>query len=109
MKALSFILSIYFFLMAVMPCCGFESAAQEQDTCCEQTEAGGGCESDDSSEEPSCESCSPFYTCGSCTGFIMPGETSFMTQASVEPIQASLYKSFPELEIPLNIWQPPKI
>jgi hypothetical protein len=60
--------------------------------------------------EDSCANCSPFLTCGSCTGFIF-NATQFSFQLPVEtknkaiiPFKVSLLqKGF------IKIWQPPKL
>jgi len=63
------------------------------------------------SNEKQCPGCSPFFTCGSCVGFIIskPLTITFSVIAEVQ-IQKFIPYSQPAIQkISLAIWLPPKL
>ncbi len=63
MKVLLGCLALLALLLSVTPCCGF--TCEEEHTVCNN-------EQEDAKNQDDCDNCSPFYVCGSCTGFTFP-------------------------------------
>ncbi|RYE14445.1 MAG: hypothetical protein EOP45_19620 [Sphingobacteriaceae bacterium] len=62
------------------------------------------------SEEKECQGCSPFFSCGSCVGFIVAKPVMHTLTFVAEKVVRT-YASYqqPNLkEISLAIWQPPQ-
>ncbi|WP_369414058.1 DUF6660 family protein [Desertivirga xinjiangensis] len=105
MKWISFIISVYVLLLAVSPCCATEHLNASGDECLiEQREA-------DCSKDPDCKGCSPFFSCSSCSGFMI-----YCSVVFVKPVVSfssskkySLYTYFCLQDICLPIWQPPRL
>ncbi len=65
MKALAFLLSLLILLLSGVPCCGSDAQCGDAISGVSRTDA------DPHNEEPLSKGpCSPFYTCGTCVGFI---------------------------------------
>ena len=95
---------MYVLLLSTVPCCTEDK--------CEDDIATAQLTNQSQEKHDDCEGCSPFMTCGSCTGF------TFSTQVfSFEPTTKfiennSLTRSFKVLFVDYfiaTIWQPPKI
>jgi hypothetical protein len=58
-----------------------------------------------------CSGCSPFFTCGSCTGFILNRPVLFEIPIVFEsPLKHNaFYRQSHIQQITLSIWQPPKL
>ena len=103
MKILCFILSLYVVFLATTPCCSDDNCNDEIKT--EQTDNHS-----QDHKDSDCNICSPFLTCGTCTGFNFPTVFFSLTPPAITlttkiPIN---YSSFSSNYFP-SIWQPPKI
>jgi hypothetical protein len=101
MKLLCLILSFYVAFLSTTPCCTDDKCNDDIDT--EQT-------NHHSEESKDCNSCSPFFTCGACSGFVFSnagfyfGEVTFVLKEFV-----SVYNTQFLDEFVTKIWQPPKL
>ena len=61
-------------------------------------------------QSTTCNTCSPFFTCGSCSGFVFSSlKLDFDKSFVIKDTSPTLYKShFPD-NVSAEIWQPPKI
>ena len=100
-KFLYLIFSFYLLILAIKPCCADDNC-QEKET--EKTATN-------SSHPEDCKECSPFFTCGSCSGFTI--SASFVQLApSVNDYFLHRFTSYKEpslQEISHSVWQPPKL
>jgi len=103
-KLLCLILSVYVILLSTKPCCADNDCQRKIATKKEQADKSP-------TKEKECPGCSPFFTCGSCVGFIV---CKLLTINF--PIVAKNHKTYhlayqqPYIEkISLSIWLPPKI
>jgi hypothetical protein len=104
MKLFCFILSVYVVMLSAMPCC--------TDTDCQiKATAKKELAGKSSQKEKACQGCSPFFTCGTCMGFIL----SKPFTPNLKPIAETPEKMFVVYQQPyvqqvsLSIWQPPQI
>lgn len=100
MKVIAFILSAYLLFLLAVPCCSFDNCPEEKTVQSQEHEKG----------DEGCGSCSPFFTCTSCSGFtitaseINPGFIYFSSNN-----QYSDYIVFIMPEADYDFWQPPKL
>ncbi|MGF7080914.1 hypothetical protein ABIB50_003274 [Mucilaginibacter sp. UYCu711] len=101
-KILCLILSIYVVLLSLKPCCA--------DKDCQAMNLQK-VNSEKQSHKKECTGCSPFFTCGSCVGFIISKPFLFTSSLIKDnPIKSYIpYEQPATKEITLTIWQPPKI
>lgn len=91
---------MYVIMLSAVPCCAGDNCNNDFKT--EQ--------SDKHKETTDCNACSPFFSCGSCTGF-----TFQLSRYSLTPVVLLSQGNFPVFEqhfysqFCLNIWQPPKL
>jgi hypothetical protein len=104
-KFIALFLAIIVVTLTITPCCAFEGTESHADEIVQK-------EKHECSERSNdcCKDCSPFYGCGICIGF------TFATQQAVNfnlPIKSvkhnTAYISVELNQIPLTIWQPPKL
>jgi hypothetical protein len=95
---------MYVLLLSAKPCCADKLCQQNISQQKNKTEKAA-------SEEKDCPGCSPFYTCGSCPGFIVITQVKatlpILTETAMKaylPYEQSFYK-----QITLSVWQPPKL
>lgn len=113
MKLLAICMMTLVIGLSLVPCCTPIASIVEQnftsgsDDCC-QHEAD---ESKDAQKKESgCDTCSPFFSCGSCTGFTF--QPSF---SPLSPLNLPTKVSYSSFELQLHSeyfetkWQPPKI
>lgn len=103
-KMFCVILSCFVLLFSTKPCCADNECQLGVSTGKKKIEKS-------SSQEKECPGCSPFFSCGSCPGFIVVIQlTTTLPALSETPVKAytpygqSLYK-----QITLSVWQPPKL
>ncbi|MHA3789008.1 DUF6660 family protein [Flavobacterium hauense] len=99
MKFLSIILSVIIMILVSTPCC---SGTCQADSCKEKS----------SDKHKDCgDNCSPFYSCGSCTGFICSYAVSVAVEVnpSYDILTPAHYTILLISRFPDSIWQPPKI
>ncbi|MEP2668650.1 MAG: DUF6660 family protein [Cyclobacteriaceae bacterium] len=98
MKIFCLILSLSVLLLSTVPCC--DDNCEEEQVTTEQAD----------NHDESTESCSPFLTCGVCTGF-----ATLYNNLNIEPAEEenSVNTSHSAVLLVENnfatIWQPPKI
>jgi hypothetical protein len=97
-------LSVYALLLSARPCCADKLCQQNISQQKNKIEKGA-------SEEKDCPGCSPFFSCGSCPGFIVAKQLKAASPVLTElpfkaymPYEQSSYKS-----TTLSVWQPPKL
>ncbi|WP_162996315.1 hypothetical protein [Mucilaginibacter celer] len=103
MKLLCLLLSVFVLVLTAKPCCSdYDCRAQLSP----QKEHAG-----KSAKEKECPGCSPFFTCGSCVGFIVSKPLSFNTVvvAQTASVVYSRYNQPLIQSVALSVWQPPKI
>jgi len=63
------------------------------------------------SKEKECPGCSPFFTCGTCVGFVVNQPLSIQLPiVAVDDVQHGNVYQQPNIEkVALSIWQPPKL
>jgi len=99
-KLLCLIITIYVTVLSIKPCCA-------DNDCRDKKELAG----KSPVKEKECLGCSSFFTCGTCTGFIVT--KSFTPE--LNPFARSsnyTYADYPEpglQQISLTIWQPPQL
>jgi hypothetical protein len=101
MKILCFILSLYVLFQIAVPCCS-------EDNCNEEM-AIGHTDSPQEHEEGDCNTCSPFFTCGTCSGFVFTKWTFNFKEVSFlkDKLVPVYIFPFPPHSFD-KIWQPPK-
>lgn len=102
MKTLAFLLAVFVFFLSAAPCCLFEG--------CEGEEEQGNVAAEKQAPVECDDTCSPFLTCGSCTGFVVNSENFAFTSEyiSSHPVPTS-YDDGISGEIIQAIWQPPRM
>jgi hypothetical protein len=114
-KVLSWLLILLVSGLSLVPCCdpAMPSAAEKNkaSSCCAEKTCGEEKKDANSSDhENSCSSCSPFFVCGTCVGFVFNSQ-SF----NLQRIYASAGLSYSRYNVRINSeyfnqqWQPPKI
>ena len=104
MKFFALIMAIYVFALAGYPCCENDNCSGEKSKTEKSTSLDNKIPNDD------CGNCSPFFSCGTCSGFTFHSE-----QINTSPVvfeadnKASVYKSNFYSEYFGSIWQPPKL
>ncbi|HJP63676.1 MAG TPA: DUF6660 family protein [Mucilaginibacter sp.] len=104
MKLLCLILSVYVLMLSVKPCCADDDCRSKTSTSQQITDKAP-------LQGNECPGCSPFFTCGSCTGFIITRPIVHISVPIAETA-ATQYSGYNQLAIPKmpgSIWQPPKI
>jgi len=103
MKILCFILSLQVFYLSIAPCCWDDNCNDEIKT--EQTENHS-----NDQQEDGCNACSPFLTCGTCSGFIFSNLGVDLKEIFIYNDKfVTFYKFQFADDFFANIWQPPKI
>jgi hypothetical protein len=94
------LLSIYVIMLSVKPCCA-DNDCQNQKEFAGKTPV----------KEKECTGCSPFFTCGTCIGFIVSKPFLISLPVSTESaLQYYTQYSQPFIQkVILSIWLPPKI
>jgi len=99
-KILSFILIFYILVISSQPCCD-----EKESVFTYLTEQGDGDFNDNCTDL-----CSPFFTCGSSTGFSNPDHLSLIDPELVLlDEELPIFSSPGDFDYINNIWQPPKI
>lgn len=91
-------------MLSIAPCCALDDHFQ-------QTDSKTTVEKNAASNEDCCQECSPFYTCGTCGGFMVIPLISFNTPAPTllpTAFNPTYLQSFAD-GMDQNIWQPPKL
>ena len=100
MKVIAFILSAYLLFLFSVPCCSFDNCPEDKTVQTEEHEKGDG----------DCGTCSPFFTCTSCSGFtvtVSEIDHSLLSFSSNNQYSDYIISSIPEVDY--DFWQPPKL
>ena len=101
MKIICFILSLYVIILSAKPCCTDKDCVViNKEKTSKQT-----------SNEKECFGCSPFFTCGSCVGFVT-GKVLIVSLPLVMETAANEYAAYRQpriTKISSAIWLPPKL
>jgi hypothetical protein len=103
-KTLCLILSVYVIMLAAKPCCADNDCRAVVGS---KNELAGKVPA----KEKECPGCSPFFTCGTCVGFVIsqPLSVQLPTVALDQIEHGNIYRQ-PRIEkVLLSIWQPPKL
>ncbi|MBE9584280.1 hypothetical protein IM792_07465 [Mucilaginibacter sp. JRF] len=104
MKLFCLIISFFVLMLSVRPCCAEDACKDEIGNKHEQS-------SGKQSHDEDCRGCSPFFSCGSCMGFIM--RKSVIQTVTLFPLhqkQSVTPYHQPEIkEVDIDIWQPPQL
>lgn len=105
MKLLAVFLAVVTLFLSVSPCCGNDNQAITNG-------ADDHCEHTDDEREPCGEEglCSPFYACGSCSGFTL--SQSAMAIPLGEPLRnvvPAMYREFTPKDVFFLSFKPPRI
>jgi len=94
----------YVLLLSVRPCCADEVCAATAKT--EQASAKN------STSKP-CADCSPLFSCGTCTGFVIAKTVAYSLSVTHSEINSSaqlpVYLQPSVQEASQSIWQPPQL
>jgi predicted metal-binding protein len=101
-KILCLILSFYVVLLSIKPCCADNDC---NDAALQKEQAGN------RPHKKECSGCSPFFTCGSCVGFIVTKPLAIaLAQAAEVPFKhCTAYQQPCIPAVSLAIWQPPQL
>ncbi|MFH4966428.1 DUF6660 family protein [Gaetbulibacter sp. M235] len=105
MKTLCLILALYSFCLSTIPCCSDDNCNDEIQT--EQADNHSGKEKDH--HDGDCSICSPFLTCGTCSGFVYSKVHFYFKNVpfSKSKFMAVYVSRFAD-DFFAKIWQPPK-
>ncbi|WP_420838773.1 DUF6660 family protein [Aestuariivivens sediminis] len=105
MKTLCLILALYSFCLSTIPCCSDNNCNDDIQT--EQTDHHS--EKEKGHDDSDCSMCSPFLTCGTCSGFVYSKLHFYLKNL---PFHKSKFIAFyvPQItdDFFAKIWQPPK-
>jgi len=102
-KIIYFLLSLYIAVLSTVSCCADNNCNDEIKT---EQSAGHSQNNDDND----CNSCSPFVSCCSCSGFVFSDEGfRFIEMSSIKDKFVADYRSQFSSGFIATIWQPPKI
>ncbi|MCG9791261.1 DUF6660 family protein [Flavobacterium algicola] len=103
MKILSILLAVFILALSGQTCCIDDNCDDESATVAtEQADHNDNCNG----------TCSPFFNCGTCTGFTFQTFTFGISEVISDPFETATVSSYvPQLVPQFNhtIWQPPKI
>jgi len=103
-KLLCLILAVYIIVLSTRPCCS--------DNDCQGKIAAKKERADKSpAKEKECPGCSPFFTCGSCVGFVISKPLILDLKLFAES-PAKIYADYNQpyvQQVSLSIWQPPQL
>lgn len=105
MKIFCFILSLFVLSLSTVPCCSVDNCNDEIKTAYAYNHSQDHKDSD-------CNTCSPFFTCGTCAGSVITGTRLGVDINKVPFIKEKfiiVYKSQIVNNFIAKIWQPPKI
>jgi hypothetical protein len=101
-KYFCFVLSVFVIFLSVKPCC--------QDNDCYGKYAVEKRQQKDTNNKD-CQGCSPFFSCGTCSGFVVSKPVNIIAALIPEP-QIEHFANYRQpfiKQVSLAIWQPPKL
>ena len=104
MKLLCLILSVYVIMLSTRPCCADNDCQGKE---LSKKELAG----KSPIKEKECPGCSPFFTCGSCVGFVI-AKPFRLDLKLVAETQVKIYADYNQpyvQQVSLSIWQPPQL
>jgi hypothetical protein len=104
LKSLCFFLAFCVMLLSVRPCC-------TDSDCSRDSVAKNEVPAKTPLSDKDCQGCSPFFTCGTCAGFVLTKAVSadILLYPSIAVEHSADYRQFYIQKISLAIWQPPKL
>ncbi|WP_158826877.1 hypothetical protein [Mucilaginibacter lacusdianchii] len=104
MKQLCLMFAAFVLILSARPCCADRDCESRIDVKHEQRDK-------QSSKEKECAGCSPFFSCGSCIGFIIAKSVVHTISLIAEQPERSYtpYCQPAHKDIALAIWQPPRL
>jgi hypothetical protein len=103
MKMLCYLFSFYVFYLSAVPCCS-------EDNCNDEIKTEHSDNHSQDQKEEDCNTCSPFFTCGTCSGLIYTRSDDYFKEVYYYKEQlVAVYKSRFSDDFFAKIWQPPKI
>ncbi|MBA4410873.1 MAG: hypothetical protein C0397_15795 [Odoribacter sp.] len=104
MKIICFILSLYVLSLSLAPCCS------DDDNCCDEIKTEHTDNHSQDHNDSDCNTCSPFFTCGTCSGFVFTRSGFNFREVPFSKSKfVAVYKSQFANDFFVKIWQPPKI
>jgi hypothetical protein len=103
-KLLCLILSVYVIMLSTRPCCA-DNDCRGKDI--SKKESAG----KSPIKEKECPGCSPFFTCGTCVGFIIT-KSLMLDLKLIAEAPAKFYARYQQSyvhRVSLSIWQPPQL
>jgi hypothetical protein len=97
-------LSVYVIMLSIKPCCADNDCQGKE---LSKKELAG----KSPIKEKECSGCSPFFTCGSCVGFVISRPLILDLKLTAE-IPVKIYARYQQpnvQEVSLSIWQPPQL
>jgi Na+/H+ antiporter NhaD/arsenite permease-like protein len=103
-KILYLILSVFVIMLSAKPCCADSDCRATLSAKKELAEKVP-------AKEKECPGCSPFFTCGTCVGFVISQPLSIQLPiVAVDDVEYCNVYQHPNIEkVALSIWQPPKL
>jgi len=104
-KFIALFLAIIVVTLTITPCCAMEVAESHAHEIVQK-------EKNEASERSNdcCKDCSPFYVCGICIGFTFAAQQAIKFNLPIKTVKHNTAYIPIELnQIPLAIWQPPKL
>jgi len=101
-KLLCLIFALFVLTLSARPCCADRECETREVIKKEQTQ---------NHSEQDCQGCSPFFSCGSCVGFIAAKPAFLSMERTFEtPERTYVPYVYPDLkDVTLAVWQPPQI
>lgn len=98
------IFSLYVLLLSASPCCS-------DDICTIKSSIKKEFSQKNQTAETECAGCSPFFSCGTCVGFVIakPVVHSLLFVSENPVKHYNVYRQPFVKEVAMSIWQPPKL
>lgn len=100
MKTVGYILSVYLLLLAIVPCCAFDSCPDDKTEQSEKHQTG----------DEDCGNCSPFFSCEGCataTVSVEAAQFEIITTPLLPVYTGYIQALLPAIDY--DVWQPPKL
>jgi hypothetical protein len=102
MKYISFILAFMVLILSIAPCF-------MEDNCLEQTYQTANSQEQDN-DDCGKDCCSPFFSCNTCTGFVLTTFHFSVTHSVKEPQRKlGTMPTPPVSDFPFSVWHPPQL
>lgn len=115
MKVLQIFLAALVLGLSLIPCCEVQMVKKDASlqisntSSCNETCCGSVDNNPLEDKQDDCDACSPFFTCGHCSGCTTSETLVFLHTTRVDQFYFALYSSVFPNEFLINKWHPPKI